>query len=133
MNLAMVNEVTVIMNERNHPFSESEKEFVVQFAFKTGDKEHTNKLIDELAQAKDETESLKVIQKYSVMHHIKAKWVEQIENLIVALELYRIEEEKAINRLADILGVYGIDVSAEEIRKADSDELKEIVKQEGVF
>ena len=133
MNLAMVNEVTVIMNERNHPFTESEKEFVVQFAFKTGDKEHTNKLIDELVQAKDETESQKVIQKYSAMHHIKAQWVEQIENLLVALEMYRIEEEKSINRLADILGAYGIDVSAEEIRKTDSEELKEKVKQEGVF
>lgn len=133
MNLAMVNEVTEIMNEKNHSFTKSEKEFVVQFAFKTGDKENTNKLIDELIQAKDETESQQVIQNYSSEHRLKAKWVEQIENLLVALELYRIEEEKAINRLADILGAYGIDVSVEEIRKADSDELKELVKQEGVF
>ena len=45
---------------------------------------------------------------------MKPAWVEQVENLLVALEMYRIEEEKAINHLADILTAYGIDVSAEE-------------------
>jgi len=133
MNLAMVNEANIIMNERDHLFTASEKEFVVQFAFKTGDKENTNKLIGELIQSKDDTESQQIIQKYSSVYHIKPQWVEQIENLLVALELYRIEEEKAINRLADILGAYGIDVSAEEIRMTNSEELKEIVKKEVVF
>lgn len=133
MKLAMVNEAAVIMNERDYHFTDAEKEFVVQFAFKTEDKEQTGKLIDELIQAKDEIESKQIIQKYSTMHHIKPKWVDQIENLLVALELYRLEEEKAIHRLADILGAYGIDVSAEEIRKTDAEELKEKVKQEGVF
>ena len=32
---------------------------------------------------------------------------------------YRVEEEKAINHLADILTAYGIDVSAEEIRTTE--------------
>ncbi len=64
------------------------------------------------------------------MYEIKPNWVEQIENLLVALEMYRIEEEKAINRLADILKVYGIDVSAEEIRQIDTEELKTKVKKE---
>ena len=36
--------------------------------------------------------------------------------LYTSLEMYRIEEERAINHLADILTAYGIDVSAEEIR-----------------
>ena len=40
---------------------------------------------------------------------MKPAWVEQVENLLVALEMYRIEEEKAINHLADILTAYGID------------------------
>ncbi|MGB4659914.1 MAG: hypothetical protein WBI07_12080 [Mobilitalea sp.] len=132
MNLGMVNEATVIMKERDHLFTASEKNLVVQFAFKTGDKEHTNKLIDELIQSKDDIESQQVIHKYSSMHHIKPQWVEQIENLLVTLEMYRIEEEKAINRLADILGAYGIDVTLEEIRKSDVVELKEMVQKAGV-
>ena len=30
---------------------------------------------------------------------MKPAWVEQVENLLVALEMYRVEEEKAINLL----------------------------------
>ena len=67
---------------------------------------------------------------YSNLGRIYFNEVEQIENLLVALEMYRIEEEKAINRLADILKVYGIDVSAEEIRQIDTEELKTKVKKE---
>jgi len=132
MNLAMVNESTEIMKERNHLFTLSEKEFIVRFAFKSGDRESTNKLIDELIEARDEIESQQIIQKYSSMHQIKPQWVEQIENLLVALEMYRIEEEKAINRLAEILGAYRIDVTLEEIRKSDSEELKEMVQKAGI-
>lgn len=132
MNIAMVNEATEIMKERDHLFTSSEKEFIVWFAFKSGDKESTNKLIDELIKARDDVESQQIIQKYSSMHHINPQWVEQIENLLVALEMYRLEEEKAINRLAEILGAYGIDVTLEEIRKSDSVELKEMVQKAGV-
>lgn len=132
MNLAMVNEATEIMKERDHLFTSSEREFIVRFAFKSGDKGSTNKLIDELIKARDDVESQQIIQKYSSMHHIKPQWVEQIENLLVALEMYRLEEEKAINRLAEILGAYGIDVTLEEITKSDSVELKEMVQKAGV-
>ena len=51
------------------------------------------------------------------------------ENLLVALEMYRIEEEKAINHLADILTAYGIDVSAEEIRTTETETLKTTVRE----
>ena len=38
---------------------------------------------------------------YRSKYDMKPAWVEQVENLLVALEMYRIEEEKAINHLAD--------------------------------
>ena len=47
----------------------------------------------------------------------------------MALEMYRIEEEKAINHLADILTAYGIDVSAEEIRTTETETLKTTVRE----
>ena len=59
---------------------------------------------------------------------MKPKWVDQIENLLVAIEMYRLEEEKAVNRLADVLGAYGIHVSAEEIRNSDMEQIKQKVK-----
>jgi flavorubredoxin len=86
--------------------------------------------MEDLRQSVNETESTQIIQKYSAMIREKPSWVAQIENLLVALEMYRIEEEKAINRLADILSAYGINVSVEEIRQTDTEELLTKVKKE---
>lgn len=130
MNLEIVEEAVFIMKESNHQFSESEKEFVVQFAFKSGNKDLTSQLMEELRQAENDTEPLQIIQEYSKHIQDKPNWVSQIENLLVALEMYRIEEEKAINRLADILSAYGINVSVEEIRQTDKEELLTKLKKE---
>ena len=106
MNLAVVNEAVTEMNGVENQFTEEEKNFVVQFAFRSGSKEDT-------------------ISKYDM----KPDWVEKVENLLVSLEMYRIEEEKAINHLADILTAYGIDVSAEEIRTTETETLKTTVRE----
>jgi len=108
--------------------SEEEQLFVVEFAFKTSDKELTNKLIDELAVTNKDSD--RIIAKYKAMLDEKPVWIVQIENLLIALEMYRIEEEKAINRLADILNAYGIDVTVDEIRTVGTNDLKERVKRE---
>ena len=128
MNLAMVNEATIIMKERDHSFAAWETEFVVQYAFKSGDKESTNKLINELMESRDDIESQQIMQRYSSMLNTKQNRVEEIENLLVTLALYRLEEVKAMKRLADILRAHGIDVTLEEIQKSDLEELKEIVQ-----
>lgn len=60
---------------------------------------------------------------------MKPVWVEQAENLLVALEMYRIEEEKAISHLSDILTAYGIDVSAEEIRSTKAEEIRTTIRE----
>ena len=43
MNLAVVNEAVTEMNGVEHQFTEEEKNFVVQFAFRSGSKEDTIK------------------------------------------------------------------------------------------
>lgn len=129
MSLLMVNKAVKDMGNLSHSFTDKEKEFVLQFAFKTGDKELTNALITELSNASDEAEVDVIIAKYTTMFDDKPAWVSQIENLLISLEMYRIEEEKAINRLADILDAYGIDVSMEEIKTTDTDKLKQKVKE----
>lgn len=130
MNLEIIEEAAFVMKEAKHHCTESQKEFVVQFAFKSANKELTSQLIEELRKSENETESTQIIQNYSAMILEKPNWVAQIENLLVALEMYRIEEEKAINRLADILSAYGINVSVEEIRRTDTEELLTKVKKE---
>lgn len=131
MSLVAINETVEVLGKQKPFLTEEEKQFVVQFAFKTGDKELTNKLIDELTAPVKDREA--VISKYSAMVDLKPQWLEQIENLLVAIEMYRIEEEKAVNRLADVLTAYGIDVSVEEIRTADTKEIKERVQREATL
>ena len=118
MNLAVVNEEVTGMNGVEHEFTEEEKNFVVQFAFRSGSKEDTISLIEALAHSTDKVQSEEIMVTYRSKYDIKPAWVEQVENLLVALEMYRIEEEKAISHLSDILTAYGIDVSAEEIQEA---------------
>ena len=74
-----------------------------------------------------------IISKYEAMVDMKPRWLEHIENLLVAIEMYRIEEEKAVRRLADVLNAYGIDVTIDEIKIADMKELKKKVQKEAVL
>lgn len=127
MSLAVISETMNDIMVTGHSFTSEEKEFVVQFAFKTGDRELTNKLIDELMVSESEENSKNMMQKYSVMYDVKPAWVSQIENLLVAIEMYRVEEAKAIDRLAKVLSAYGIDVSEAEVRTADTEQIKEKV------
>ena len=106
--------------------TDEEIQLIVQFAFKTGDVELTLKMIEEFAAEGKDSNAL--ILKYEAALDIKPKWVDQIENLLVAIEMYRLEEEKAVNRLADVLGAYGIHVSAEEIKMSDTEQIKQKVK-----
>lgn len=129
MSLLMISETMQNMEEMIRTLSNEEKEFVVQFAFKTSDQQLTNKLIEEIAGARDGEETELIIKKYSAMHDVKPAWVNQIENLLVSIEMYRIEEEKAINRLATVLGAYGIEVSEEELREADAEVIKAKVSE----
>ena len=130
MGLAAVNEAVIIMNGVRHPFTEEEKEFVVQFAFKSKSREKTNLLIDELAHSDSRGASDEIMERYKYKCGAHPAWVEEAENLLVALEMYRIQQEKAINRLAGILFKYGIDVTAEEIWQTGTKELKNKIRKE---
>lgn len=129
MGLTIISETVSEMCKAGHSFSDGEKEFVVQFAFKSGDKTLTNQLIDELSQCEDGQESQSIMEQYAKMIDMKPMWVSQIENLLVSIEMYRIEEEKAINRLAEVLTAYGVDVTEEQVRRADAEEIKEKVNE----
>ena len=121
-----IEETIKAIHNSHGSLTDEDIQLIAQFAFKTGDADLTSKMIEEFtAEAKD---SKALIQKYEAALDVKPKWVDQIENLLVAIEMYRLEEEKAVNRLADILGAYGIHVSAEEIRKSDTEQIKQKVK-----
>lgn len=103
--------------------SSADKEYVVQFAFRTGDGELTNKLIDELIQPGADREA--VYQRFNALTDFQPDWIKRIENLIVSLELYRVQEEKALKTLTEILSAYGIELSEKEIRELAPEKIRE--------
>lgn len=123
MELVAVTETADLISSKRVLLSEADKEFVLQFAFSTGDRELTNKLIDELAC--EDADRRSVLLKYSVMENFQPDWIRRIENLLVALEMYRIQEEKAIKTLSEILAAYGADLTAEEIKEMSTDKVRE--------
>lgn len=129
MSLLMISEIMEEKQELLSTLADYEKEFVVQFAFKTSDQELTGKLIQELSEARDGDETKQIMQKYTAVYDQKPLWVNQIENLLVSIEIYRVEQERAITRLSQILGAYGIDVSEEELRTADAETIKAKVSE----
>lgn len=82
MNLAVVNEAVTEMNGVEHQFTEEEKNFVVQFAFRSGSKEDTISLIEALAHSADKAESDEIMVTYRSKYDMKPAWVEQVENLL---------------------------------------------------
>ena len=75
MNLAVVNEAVTEMNGVEHQFTEEEKNFVVQFAFRSGSKEDTISLIEALAHSADKAESDEIMVTYRAKYDMKPAWV----------------------------------------------------------
>lgn len=103
--------------------SGADKEYVVQFAFRTGDGELTNKLIDELIKPGADKEA--VYQRFNTLAGFQPDWIKSIENLLVSLELYRVQEENALRTLTEILSAYGIELSETEIRELSPEKIRE--------
>ena len=129
MSLLSINDAAIAMEATAHSFTAEEKEFIISFAFHTNSKDKTNKLIDEILAAKDEQDSKNIMSRYQSEEKESTKWIQTVENLLISLEMYRIEEEKAINRLTDILKAYGIDVSHDEIKELESESIRQKVQE----
>lgn len=127
MSLIMITESMKLMEAKDVTFGAKEKEFVLQYAFQTGSPELTEKLIEELA--KEDADFEKIKSKFEQANRKVPDWVEQIENLLVALEMYRIEEEKAIKRIADFLRSNGVEIDEAELLESDTDKVKDMVRE----
>ena len=128
MGLAAVTETAELFRQKNVSMTERDKEFVVQFAFRTNDRELTNKLIDELADAGADRDA--VCRKYQALTGFTPDWILRIENLLISLEMYRVQEEQAVKTLSELLSACGISMSEDEIRRADTAQMQKRVKKE---
>lgn len=127
MSLIMITEAMRFMEEAGADISMEDKEFVAKYAFRTGDTALVKKLIEELQEKEADKE--KVQTKYMQLADNKPEWAEQIENLLIALEMYRIEEEKAVKRITDFLTAHGIDISETVVKDSDVRELKTMIAE----
>jgi hypothetical protein len=127
MSLNIMNEAIVAMDAKRYSFEEEERKFILEFAFKSQDKELTMQLIKEFMKL--DQDSQMIMKRFDSLLEKKPMWLTQIENLLVALEMYRIEEEKAINRLTEIMRAYEIDISEDMLRNQPLDEIKERMKK----
>lgn len=126
MDLGIIKETVELMAREKYPLTEEEKQLVVRYAFKTGDRELTEGLIRELIRPEGDKDA--VMHRYNTMLEKRENWIDRIENLLVAVEIYRLKEEKALRQLADVLGAYGIDVSVDELQTKDTRTIQEMVK-----
>lgn len=88
--------------------SGADREYAVQFAFRTGDRELTEKLMEELQRPGADREA--VCRRFRVMENVRPEWIRDMENLLVSLELYRLQEEKALKSLASVISVYSTEI-----------------------
>ena len=128
MGLVAVSETVQMFRQKNIILTERDKEFVVQFAFRTNDRELTDKLIDELAGADADRDA--ICRKYQTLTGFVPDWIQRIENLLVSLEMYRVQEEQAVKTLSELLSACGISMSEDEIRQTDTARMQERVKKE---
>ena len=128
MGLIAVTETAELFRQKNISMTERDKEFVVQFAFRTNDRELTNKLIDELMDEGADRNA--VCRKYQTLTGFVPDWIQRIENLLISLEMYRVQEEQAVKTLSELLSACGISMSEEEIRNTDTAKVQERVKKE---
>ncbi len=93
----------------------ADKEYILQFALRTGDRELTGKLASELAVPGADKEAVR--QRFGVMAGFMPGWISGIEELLAALEMYRAQEGKALGILAEINSAYGIGLPGETARE----------------
>ena len=128
MGLIAVKETAELFRRKNISMTERDTEFVVQFAFRINDRELTEKLIDELAA--DGADRDAICRKYQTLTGFVPDWIQRIENLLISLEMYRVQEEQAVKTLSELLSACGISMSEEEIRRTDTAKVRERIKKE---
>lgn len=57
-------------------------------------------------------------------------WVRRVENLLISLEMYRVQEEQAVRTLSELLSACGISMGEDEIRQMDTAKVQERVNRE---
>ena len=127
MSLMIIAETIKMMQEENIILSKEDKDYVLKYAFITGDMEKTKSLIKELSA--DDADAKAIKERYEEERHHKPEWVESIENLAYALEMYRLEEEKTLKQIAEYLKMNGIEVKEDSLKDTETEDIKKMLDE----
>lgn len=127
MGFSNIAETMELMDNTSPDISFADKEFVAAYAFRTGDMELVNKLIEELQEKDADREAVRT--RYMQLAEKKPEWAEQIENLVIALSMYRNEEDKAVKKITQFLKAHGIDITESFVRESDASELRNMISE----
>lgn len=123
MGLAALKQAVETVCQMDSVLSHADKEYIVQFAFITGDRELTDKLIEELSQPEADRQA--VYQRFHTVTDFQPDWIRSIEKLLASLEMYRTQEEKQITVLTEILSAYGIGLTEKEIGELPPEKIRD--------
>ena len=104
------------------------KEIIAQISGLVKTLDYSSLTIDELTEAGADRDT--VCRKYQALTGSQPDWIQKIENMLVSLEMYRVQEEQAVKTLSELLSACGISMSEEEIRNTDTAKVQERVKKE---
>lgn len=112
MEIEAIAQAVGLMDQKQSDITEADKEFILQFAIATSDKELTGKLISELSEMG--ADKGHVYRKYQTLTGFRPNWIRKVETLLAFLEIYSIQEEKAVKALSEFLAAYGVPLTADE-------------------
>ncbi len=126
----MIAWANMVMKANKAVFQEEERQFILFYAYKTGDQNQSRMLISELENASEPGEKDEIFRKYSKHMDITDGISHLAENILVKIERYRLEQENAIGYLAHTLQLNGIDITEEEIRSTEMTQLREKIEKQ---
>lgn len=117
MYIGKIEEAVKLLEQTVVTFTEAEMHQIAWYAFKTGDDELTQKLVEELSE--DDCNRESIIQKYFSIADREVSWIEQIEMLLVSIEMLRLKEKQALELLSKMVKAYGKEIAEKENAEAE--------------
>ena len=114
--MLQVKEMAEWIQKRMPGLSEEKIRFVLEFGLKCGDKDLTDRDFETIRK------------RYTAVAGRKPEWAEEAESLIASLEMLRIQEEKTLNSLCNVLKTYRVDINRNDIENGNLDEVREKVR-----
>ena len=109
MYIGKIEEAVKLLEQTVVTFTEAEKQQIAWYAFKTGDDELIQKLVEELSE--DDCNRESIMQKYFSIADREVSWIEQIEMLLVSIEMLRLREKQALELLSQVIKTYEREIS----------------------